>query len=74
MIVFLGLFLEIMRIVSRKLTGGACGDSLPEEIVNAPAPRRRACSGTNGSKHSNAIAQASALRVAVFTILYLFLC
>jgi len=39
--------------------------SLATEFVNAPAQRRRACAGTNARKHSNPIAQASALRVAV---------
>ena len=48
--------------------------SLAAAIVNAPAQRRRACAGTNARKHSNAIAQASALRVVVFAILYVFLC
>jgi hypothetical protein len=48
--------------------------SLATEIVNAPAQRRRACAGTNARKHSNATAQASALRAAVSRSCISFLC
>jgi hypothetical protein len=47
---------------------------LAAAIVNAAAQRRRAGAGTNAREHSNAVAQASALKVVVFAILYVFLC
>ena len=48
--------------------------SLAAAIVNAPAQRRRAGVDTKAREHSNAIDKASALRVVVFAILYVFLC